>query len=120
MTIIETPPIIVVGLVGYVITATGLRSYNTVWAQHLSQEVQRRFYKNWYALSPCHKLSPSHGARIAHLLHKQWSVVLHRKPSNTMLLCDPSETCARERPSHLNVLPSSNSRACCNAERSEI
>jgi len=47
VTIIETPPIIVVGLVGYVITATGLRSYNTVWAQHLSQEVQRRFYKNW-------------------------------------------------------------------------
>lgn len=49
VTIIETPPIIVVGLVGYVITATGLRSYNTVWAQHLSAEVQRRFYKNWCA-----------------------------------------------------------------------
>ena len=47
VTIIETPPIIVVGLVGYVITATGMRSYNTVWAQHLSAEVQRRFYKNW-------------------------------------------------------------------------
>ena len=47
VTIIETPPIIVVGLVGYVITATGLRTYNTVWAQHLSTEVQRRFYKNW-------------------------------------------------------------------------
>lgn len=54
VTIIETPPIIVVGLVGYVITATGLRSYNTVWAQHLSAEVQRRFYKNWYAPAASH------------------------------------------------------------------
>ena len=47
MTIIETPPMIVVGVVGYVITATGLRSLNTVWAEHLSNEVKRKFYKNW-------------------------------------------------------------------------
>ena len=47
VTIIETPPIIVVGVVGYVITATGLRSLNTVWAEHLSVEVLRRFYKSW-------------------------------------------------------------------------
>lgn len=32
---------------GYVKTPTGLRSLNTVWAQHLSEEVKRRFYKNW-------------------------------------------------------------------------
>lgn len=29
-------------------TVRGLRSLNTVWAQHLSEEVKRRFYKNWY------------------------------------------------------------------------
>ncbi|KAF2320069.1 hypothetical protein GH714_023067 [Hevea brasiliensis] len=28
-------------------TPRGLRSLNTVWAQHLSEEVKRRFYKNW-------------------------------------------------------------------------
>ncbi|KAJ7538955.1 hypothetical protein O6H91_11G070500 [Diphasiastrum complanatum] len=39
---------IVVGLVGYIKTPRGLRSLNTVWAQHLSDEVKRRFYKNWY------------------------------------------------------------------------
>lgn len=38
----------VVGVVGYVRTAQGLRAYNTVWAEHLSDEVRRRFYKNWY------------------------------------------------------------------------
>ncbi|KAJ7538956.1 hypothetical protein O6H91_11G070500 [Diphasiastrum complanatum] len=48
VTIIETPPMIVVGLVGYIKTPRGLRSLNTVWAQHLSDEVKRRFYKNWY------------------------------------------------------------------------
>ncbi|KAK4406857.1 60S ribosomal protein L3-2 [Sesamum angolense] len=47
VTIIETPPIIVVGVVGYVKTPRGLRCLHTVWAQHLSEEVKRRFYKNW-------------------------------------------------------------------------
>jgi large subunit ribosomal protein L3e len=25
----------------------GLRTLNTVWAEHLSDECKRRFYKNW-------------------------------------------------------------------------
>jgi large subunit ribosomal protein L3e len=48
VTIIETPPMVVVGIVGYIETPRGLRSLTTVWAQHLSEEVRRRFYKNWY------------------------------------------------------------------------
>jgi len=48
VTIIETPPIVVVGVVGYIETPQGLRSLTTVWAQHLSAELRRRFYKNWY------------------------------------------------------------------------
>ncbi|KAI9653202.1 MAG: 60S ribosomal protein L3 [Alyxoria varia] len=47
-TVVETPPMIVVGLVGYIETPRGLRSLSTVWAEHLSDEVRRRFYKNWY------------------------------------------------------------------------
>ncbi|MCO5562288.1 hypothetical protein L7F22_015913 [Adiantum nelumboides] len=39
---------VVVGVVGYVETPHGLRSLTTVWAEHLSDEVKRRFYKNWY------------------------------------------------------------------------
>ena len=39
---------IVVGLVGYIETPRGLRSLATVWSEHLSDEVKRRFYKNWY------------------------------------------------------------------------
>jgi large subunit ribosomal protein L3e len=39
---------IIVGLVGYIETPRGLRSLTTVWAEHLSDEVKRRFYKNWY------------------------------------------------------------------------
>jgi large subunit ribosomal protein L3e len=48
VTILETPPLTVVGIVGYVETPRGLRSLTTVWAAHLSEEVRRRFYKNWY------------------------------------------------------------------------
>jgi large subunit ribosomal protein L3e len=48
VSIIETPPMTVVGIVGYVETPRGLRTLSTVWAAHLSDEVRRRFYKNWY------------------------------------------------------------------------
>ncbi|KAI3942051.1 hypothetical protein MKW92_001767 [Papaver armeniacum] len=47
VTIIETPPMVVVGVVGYIKTPRGLRSLGTVWAQHLNEEVKRRFYKNF-------------------------------------------------------------------------
>jgi len=46
-TVIETPPVIVVGVVGYIETPRGLRSLTTVWAEHLSDQLKRRFYKNW-------------------------------------------------------------------------
>ena len=45
---LETPPMVVVGLVGYKETNYGLKPVTTVWAQHLNDEVKRRFYKNWY------------------------------------------------------------------------
>uniref|UniRef100_A0AAX7TL60 Large ribosomal subunit protein uL3 n=1 Tax=Astatotilapia calliptera TaxID=8154 RepID=A0AAX7TL60_ASTCA len=48
VTIVETPPMIVVGVVGYVNTPRGLRSFKTVFAEHMSDECKRRFYKNWY------------------------------------------------------------------------
>jgi large subunit ribosomal protein L3e len=48
VTIIESPPIKVIGVVGYVETPRGLRTLSTVWAQHMSDNIKRRFYKNWY------------------------------------------------------------------------
>jgi large subunit ribosomal protein L3e len=48
VTVLEAPPMVVVGIVGYIETPRGLRSLKTVWAEHLSDECKRRFYKNWY------------------------------------------------------------------------
>ncbi|KAH7641993.1 ribosomal protein L3 [Dermatophagoides farinae] len=48
VTILEAPPMVVVGVVGYIETPKGLRPFKTVWAEHLSEECRRRFYKNWY------------------------------------------------------------------------
>jgi large subunit ribosomal protein L3e len=48
VTVLETPPMIVVGVVGYVETPRGLRSLTSVFAEHLSDEFKRRLYKNWY------------------------------------------------------------------------
>lgn len=49
VTVLETPPMIAVGLVGYIQTPRGLRSLTTVWAQHIGEDLKRRLYKNWYA-----------------------------------------------------------------------
>jgi len=81
VSIIETPPMIVVGLVGYVRTTTGLRAYNTVWAEHLNDEVKRRFYKNWCAARLRHSrrrlrraapagLRPDRGEGFRRLAHR--------------------------------------------------
>ncbi|NXU81691.1 RL3L protein, partial [Oreotrochilus melanogaster] len=48
VTIIETPPMVVVGVVGYIDTPKGLRNFKTVFAEHISDECRRRFYKNWH------------------------------------------------------------------------
>ncbi|CAI9561820.1 unnamed protein product [Staurois parvus] len=48
VTIVETPPLVVVGIVGYVETPRGLRSLKTIFAEHISDECKRRFYRNWY------------------------------------------------------------------------
>jgi len=47
VTILETPPLVIVGVVGYIDTPRGLRALKTVWAEHIGEEAKRRFYKNW-------------------------------------------------------------------------
>merc|ERR1712013_569771 len=47
VTIIETPPMMAIGVVGYIETPRGLRALKTVWAEHIGEEAKRRFYKNW-------------------------------------------------------------------------
>jgi len=49
VTILETPPIVCIGVVGYIETPRGLRALKTVWAEHIGEEAKRRFYKNWSA-----------------------------------------------------------------------
>jgi large subunit ribosomal protein L3e len=51
VTIIECPPIKVVGMVGYIDTPRGLRALTTVWAQNLPEACLRRFYKNYHVAS---------------------------------------------------------------------
>ena len=47
VTIVETPPMRIVGVVGYIETPRGLRALTSVWAQNLTKECKRVFYKNW-------------------------------------------------------------------------
>jgi large subunit ribosomal protein L3e len=63
VSIIETPPMIVVGLVGYIETPRGLRTLTTVWADHLEEQLKRRFYKNWYRSKK--KAFDRYAARVA-------------------------------------------------------
>ena len=52
VTIVETPPIVPVAVVGYKKTPQGLRTLKSVWTKTLNEEVRRRFYKNW-CVSAC-------------------------------------------------------------------
>merc|ERR1712035_271628 len=47
VTILETPPLVCVGLVGYIETPRCLRALKNVWAEHIGEVCKRRFYKNW-------------------------------------------------------------------------
>jgi len=49
VSVVETPPMIVVGIIGYIEGPTGLSTLNSVFARHLSEEVRRKFFTNWYA-----------------------------------------------------------------------
>merc|ERR1712157_98745 len=42
VSILDCPPMIIIGIVGYVKTATGLQTYKTVFAEHLNEEVKRK------------------------------------------------------------------------------
>jgi len=48
VTILEAPPMVAVGVVGYQNTPRGLKCLKSVWAQHLNEECKRRFYKSWF------------------------------------------------------------------------
>lgn len=49
VTVLETPPLQILGYIGYIKTPRGLRTLKTVWtAQNYPDEFRRNFYKNWY------------------------------------------------------------------------
>jgi large subunit ribosomal protein L3e len=48
VTIIETPPVTIVGLIGYVNTPNGKKPFKAVWAKHVNDGFKRRIVKNWY------------------------------------------------------------------------
>jgi len=48
VTVIETPPITVVGCVGYVKTPNGVKKLKTIWAKHVNDGFKKRVVRNWY------------------------------------------------------------------------
>ncbi|KAF8371918.1 hypothetical protein PRIPAC_78347, partial [Pristionchus pacificus] len=50
VTILETPPMVISGIVGYIDTPNGPRPFKTVFAEQLSEDFRRRMIKNWYVL----------------------------------------------------------------------
>jgi len=76
VTVLETPPMLAVGLVGYVETPRGLRTLTTVWAKHLSDQVKRVFYKNWYRSQK--KAFDRYASRVADESNKDMANELER------------------------------------------
>jgi len=47
VTIIETPAMVAVGIVGYRKTTTGLHAVTSIYAEHVTDEFKRRYVRNW-------------------------------------------------------------------------
>jgi large subunit ribosomal protein L3e len=76
VTIVETAPMKVVGIVGYCPTPAGMRTLTTVWAKHLDDQVKRRFYKNWYRSKK--KAFTRYAARVGQADNKDMEAELER------------------------------------------
>merc|ERR1739848_348370 len=48
VTIVETPPMVVVGMVGYIETPKGMRALSTMFTGYMDESCRRRFYKNYH------------------------------------------------------------------------
>ena len=48
VTVIETPPMTVVGCVGYIRTPNGGKQFKTIWAKHVNDGFKKRIIRNWY------------------------------------------------------------------------
>ncbi|CAO2593327.1 60S ribosomal protein L3 [Lemmus lemmus] len=46
--IVETPPMVVLSIVGCIETPWDLRTFKTAFAEHISDEYKGHFYKNWH------------------------------------------------------------------------
>uniref|UniRef100_A0A8C9LMP0 60S ribosomal protein L3 n=1 Tax=Piliocolobus tephrosceles TaxID=591936 RepID=A0A8C9LMP0_9PRIM len=92
-TIVECAPMVVVGLIGYRETPKGLKALTTVWAEHVSEEFKRRYYKNWYssnkkAFSKCVTIPASTKKQMYERIAKYCIVlraICHTQPSKTPL-----------------------------------
>jgi large subunit ribosomal protein L3e len=107
VTILETPPMIAVGLVGYVETPRGLRTLTTVWATHLSESVKRCFYKNWYRSKK--KAFDRYAARVAADDNKDMQQELQRMKKYCQvvrLIChtDIKKMKLRQKKAHLSEI----------------
>ena len=47
VTLVECPPVVVVGVVGYAESPTGLRAITTVWAKNIGLDFKKRLYAQW-------------------------------------------------------------------------
>jgi len=104
VTILEAPPMIAVGLVGYVQTPRGLRTLTTVWAQHLSESVKRVFYKNWFRSKK--KAFDRYASRVADESNKDMTQELDRMKNFCQvirLIChtDMKKLKLRQKKAHL-------------------
>jgi len=68
VTIVECPPMKIVGFKGYIETPRGLRGLTSVWAQNLPDSVKRRFYKNW------HLAKQNNGGKAFTKYAKRWTL----------------------------------------------
>jgi len=96
VTIVETPQMVGVGIIGYKETPQGAKPVTTAWASFISDEMKRCYYKNWYQTKThkafaCQedqaKATETRDARIAKLKSEATIIrlIAHTQPSKVKI-----------------------------------
>jgi len=89
VTVMDAPPMIAVGFVGYNRTPRGRHALGTFWAQHIPESLKRLFIKRWCASNkrPFHKSYRKFTNSAPRRRLEKYIKTLKRKSSTLRLLC---------------------------------
>jgi len=106
VTILECPPVVVIGIVGYMDTPHGPRCIKTIFAEHLGEECRRRFYKNWHRSKKRAFVNASKKwqDRVGKMVIRKDIALLKRRADNIRVIVHTQQKMLRKRQKKADIM----------------